>query len=78
VLSLQNARVAGGEFIGLGKLRNAAADPVFITGRRQHESLYATIVVAAQITLASFVASLNSRSDPGRTSSTARSSTCPS
>ena len=57
VLSLQNARVTGGEFIGLGNFETLAGDPVFIQAVG-NTILYATIVVAAQITLALVVASL--------------------
>src|SRR5256886_7758957 len=57
VLSLQNARVTGGEFIGLANFETLAADPVFIQAVG-NTILYATIVVAAQITLALVVASL--------------------
>ena len=56
-LSLQNATVVGGEWIGLGNFATLAADPVF----RQalgNTVLYATVVVAAQDTLALVVASL--------------------
>ena len=56
-LSLQNATVVGGEWIGLGNFATLAADPVF----RQalgNTVLYATVVVAAQVTLALVVASL--------------------
>src|SRR2546428_10377319 len=34
VLSLQNARVTGGEFIGLANFETLAADPVFIQAGR--------------------------------------------
>ena len=57
VLSLQNARVTGGEFIGLANFETLAADPVFIQAVG-NTILYATVVVAAQITLALVVASL--------------------
>lgn len=57
VLSLQNARVTGGEFIGLANFETLAADPVFIQAVG-NTVLYATVVVAAQITLALVVASL--------------------
>src|SRR5207248_9339694 len=56
-LSLQNANVVRGEWIGLGNFATLAADPVF----RQalgNTVLYTTIVVAAQLTLALVVASL--------------------
>lgn len=56
-LSLQSARVAGGEWIGLANFVTLAEDPVF----RQalgNTVLYSTIVVAAQLTLAIVVASL--------------------
>jgi multiple sugar transport system permease protein len=56
-LSLQNARVTGGDFIGLANFVTLAEDPVF----RQalgNTILYATVVVAAQVTLALVVASL--------------------
>jgi len=56
-LSLQNARVTGGEFIGLANFVTLAEDPVF----RQalgNTILYTTVVVAAQVTLALVVASL--------------------
>jgi len=75
VLSLQNARVTGGEFIGLANFETLAADPVFIQAVG-NTILYATVVVAAQITLASSSLASSSRSARGRTSSTARSSTC--
>lgn len=57
VLSLQNARVSGGEWVGLANFVTLAEDPVF----RQalgNTVLYSTIVVAAQLTLAMVVASL--------------------
>ena len=56
-LSLQNARVTGGEFIGIANFVTLAEDPVF----RQalgNTILYTTVVVAAQVTLALVVASL--------------------
>lgn len=56
-LSLQSARVSGGEWIGLANFVTLAEDPVF----RQalgNTVLYSTIVVAAQLTLAIVVASL--------------------
>jgi len=56
-LSLQNARVTGGEFIGLANFVTLAEDPVF----RQalgNTILYTTVVVAAQVNLALVVASL--------------------
>jgi multiple sugar transport system permease protein len=56
-LSLQNANVVRGEWIGLGNFATLAADPIF----RQalgNTVLYTTIVVAAQLTLALVVASL--------------------
>ena len=57
VLSLQDARVTGGSFIGLANFGTLVDDPVF----RQalgNTVLYATVVVAAQVTLALIVASL--------------------
>jgi multiple sugar transport system permease protein len=57
VLSLQNARIVGGEFIGLQNFVTLAEDPVF----RQalgNTVLYSAVVVAAQLTLALVVASL--------------------
>ncbi|MDP9253315.1 MAG: sugar ABC transporter permease [Chloroflexota bacterium] len=57
VLSLQSARITGGEFIGLANFVTLAEDPVF----RQalgNTVLYSMIVVAAQLTLALVVASL--------------------
>src|SRR5881409_3562268 len=57
VLSLQNARVTGGEFIGLANFETLANDPVFVQAVG-NTILYATVVVAAQITLALIVASL--------------------
>jgi multiple sugar transport system permease protein len=57
VLSLQNARIVGGEFIGLQNFVTLAEDPVF----RQalgNTILYSLVVVAAQLTLALVVASL--------------------
>ena len=57
VLALQDARVTGGSFIGLANFGTLADDPVF----RQaigNTVLYATVVVAAQVTLALVVASL--------------------
>jgi multiple sugar transport system permease protein len=57
VLSLQSARIVGGEFIGLQNFVTLAEDPVF----RQalgNTILYSLIVVAAQLTLALVVASL--------------------
>ena len=56
-LSLENARVTGGEFVGLANFVTLAEDPGF----RQalgNTVLYATVVVAAQVTLALVVASL--------------------
>jgi len=56
-LSLQSARITGGEWVGLGNFVTLAEDPVF----RQalgNTLLYAMIVVAAQVTLALVVASL--------------------
>jgi multiple sugar transport system permease protein len=57
VLSLQSARIVGGEFVGLQNFVTLAEDPVF----RQalgNTVLYSAIVVAAQLTLALVVASL--------------------
>ncbi len=57
VLALQDARVTGGTFIGLANFGTLADDPAF----RQalgNTVLYATVVVAAQVTLALVVASL--------------------
>jgi len=57
VLSLQSARIVGGEWIGLQNFVTLAEDPVF----RQafgNTVFYATVVVAAQVTLALVVASL--------------------
>jgi len=57
VLALQDARVTGGTFIGLANFGTLADDQVF----RQalgNTVLYATVVVAAQVTLALVVASL--------------------
>jgi len=56
-LSLQNARIVGGEWIGLQNFVTLAEDPVF----RQalgNTVLYSLVVVAAQLTLALVVASL--------------------
>ena len=56
-LSLQSARIVGGEFIGLQNFVTLAEDPVF----RQalgNTVLYSLVVVAAQLTLALVVASL--------------------
>jgi multiple sugar transport system permease protein len=56
-LSLQSARIVGGEFVGLANFVTLAEDPVF----RQalgNTVLYTTVVVAAQLTLALVVASL--------------------
>lgn len=56
-LSLQNARIVGGEWIGLQNFVTLAEDPVF----RQalgNTVLYSLVVVAAQLTLALGVASL--------------------
>ena len=56
-LSLQSARIVGGEWIGLQNFVTLAEDPVF----RQalgNTILYSAIVVAAQLTLALVVASL--------------------
>jgi multiple sugar transport system permease protein len=56
-LSLQSARIAGGEWIGLQNFVTLAEDPVF----RQalgNTVLYSMVVVAAQLTLALVVASL--------------------
>ena len=57
ILSFQNATVVGGEFVGLDNFATLAADPVFVQAVG-NTILYATIVVAAQITLALVVASL--------------------
>ncbi len=57
VLSLQSARIVGGDFIGLQNFVTLAEDPVF----RQalgNTVLYSAVVVAAQLTLALVVASL--------------------
>jgi multiple sugar transport system permease protein len=57
VLSLQSARIVGGDFIGLQNFVTLAEDPVF----RQalgNTILYSAVVVAAQLTLALVVASL--------------------
>jgi multiple sugar transport system permease protein len=57
VLSLQSARITGGDWVGLENFVTLAEDPVF----RQavgNTVLYAVIVVAAQVTLALVVASL--------------------
>ena len=57
MLSLQSARIVGGEFIGLQNFVTLAEDPVF----RQalgNTVLYSLVVVAAQLTLALVVASL--------------------
>jgi len=57
VLSLEDARVTGGSFIGLANFATLADDPVF--GQALGNTvLYATVVVAAQVTLALIVASL--------------------
>jgi len=56
-LSAQSARIVGGEWIGLENFVTLAEDPVF----RQafgNTVFYATVVVAAQVTLALVVASL--------------------
>jgi multiple sugar transport system permease protein len=56
-LSLQSARIVGGEWIGLQNFVTLAEDPVF----RQalgNTVLYSMVVVAAQLTLALVVASL--------------------
>ena len=56
-LSLQSARITGGEWIGLQNFVTLAEDPVF----RQalgNTVLYSMVVVAAQLTLALVVASL--------------------
>jgi multiple sugar transport system permease protein len=56
-LSLQNASVVGGDWVGLENFATLADDPVF----RQavgNTVLYTTVVVAAQVTLALVVASL--------------------
>ena len=57
ILSFQNATVVGGEFVGLDNFATLAADPVFVQAVG-NTVLYATVVVAAQITLALVVASL--------------------
>src|SRR2546430_16499005 len=56
VLSLQNARVTGGEFIGLANFESLAADPVFIQAVG-NPILYATALVAGQSTSALLAAS---------------------
>jgi multiple sugar transport system permease protein len=57
VLSLQDARVTGGSFIGLANFVTLAEDPV-VRQAVGNTVLYATVVVAAQVTLALVVASL--------------------
>ena len=57
VLSLQDARVTGGSFIGLANFVTLAEDPV-VRQAVGNTVLYATAVVAAQVTLALVVASL--------------------
>jgi len=57
VLSLQSARITGGDWVGLANFVTLAEDPVF----RQalgNTVLYSALVVAAQLTLALVVASL--------------------
>src|SRR5256714_1620320 len=50
VLSLQNARVTGGEFIGLANFETLANDPVFVQAVA-NTILYPTVVGPAQVTL---------------------------
>jgi multiple sugar transport system permease protein len=57
VLSLQDARVTGGSFIGLANFVTLGEDPV-VRQAVGNTVLYATVVVAAQVTLALVVASL--------------------
>ena len=57
VLSLQDARVTGGSFIGLANFVTLAEDPV-VRQAVGNTVLYATVVVAAQVTLALVLASL--------------------
>jgi len=57
VLSLQDARVTGGSFIGLANFVTLAEDAV-VRQAVGNTVLYATVVVAAQVTLALVVASL--------------------
>jgi len=57
ILSLQDARVTGGSFIGLANFVTLAEDPV-VRQAVGNTVLYATAVVAAQVTLALVVASL--------------------
>jgi multiple sugar transport system permease protein len=57
VLSLQDARVTGGSFIGLANFVTLAEDAV-VRQAVGNTVLYATVVVAAQVTLALVLASL--------------------
>jgi len=57
VLSLQDARVTGGSFIGLANFVTLAEDSV-VRQAVGNTVLYATVVVAAQVTLALVLASL--------------------
>ncbi len=57
VLALQDARVTGGSFIGLANFVTLAEDPV-VRQAVGNTVLYATVVVAAQVTLALVIASL--------------------
>ena len=56
-LSLQNATIVGGTFAGLDNFVQLARDPIFLKSVA-NTVLYTVIVVAAQITLALFIAGL--------------------
>jgi multiple sugar transport system permease protein len=56
-LALQNATIVGGDWIGLANFGTLAADPVFHKAL-VNTILYTVIVVAAQISLALFIAGL--------------------
>jgi multiple sugar transport system permease protein len=56
-LSLQNASVVGGDWVGFENFATLAEDPVFVQAVG-NTVLYTTVVVAAQVTLALVVASL--------------------
>src|SRR5260370_40816232 len=57
VLSLQNATIVGGTFVGLENFVTLARDPIFLKAVG-NTVVYAAIVVAAQISVALLIAGL--------------------
>ena len=57
VLSLQNATIVGGTFVGLDNFVTLARDPIFLKAVT-NTILYTLIVVAAQISVALVIAGL--------------------